>query len=91
MGNHQVKIYYCTKCVCCTFKNKVKNLKAKSVISAMPPPPPPPPPPTGKSGRKTKTSLIAATLIAIIVVATVVLFYFNIIPWPFKSSGGGDL
>lgn len=91
MGNHQVKIYYCTKCVCCTFKNKVKNLKAKSVISAMPPPPPPPPPPTGKSGRKTKTSLIAATLIAIIVVATVVLFYFNIIPWPFKSSGGGGL
>jgi hypothetical protein len=70
-------------------KNMVKDMMTKSVKFAMPPPPPPPPVPTVKSGRKMKSALIAATLIVIIVVAMVGLFVFNIIPWPFKSGGGG--
>jgi protocatechuate 3,4-dioxygenase beta subunit len=70
-------------------KNMVKDMMTKSVKFAMPPPPPPPPAPTAKSGRKMKSALIAATLIVIIVVAMVGLFVFNIIPWPFKSGGGG--
>lgn len=66
----------------------MKKTKTHLFKSALPPPPPPPPTPSVKTGRKMKRSLIVIALIAIILVATVLLFFFNVIPWPFKSGGG---
>lgn len=51
--------------------------------------PPPPPPTTPKTGSKMKVGIIVTALIAIILVAVVALFFFNVIPWPFKSNVSG--
>lgn len=63
--------------------------KGLSVLAM--PPPPPPPSPSVKTGGKVRKGLIAVVLIAVVLVSVVVLFFFGVIPWPFKSGGGGNV